>query len=180
MLPRTDLTLGNFLSMMRAISRKMKKNKTRKCRQREQIINKCMISNEIKEIKPNNSSTPFSSKISSLHELEAKGSDVSDLNGFKIYEEFDEYEVLTEFTSTGNTHIFPDIKVYEDLEFQCIREDSIFEDVVFLSSLEIGSDDGDLNDNSYEFINMFGKFKSAERNKLRFKPRSLKCGKTHF
>ena len=121
---------------------------------------------------PQNASTPLNFRVYSLNKNKRKDK-FMDLD-FKIYEDFDEYEYLSHCSSGNTSGDVSGIKIYEDFdqfyEESAEEDEYIFEDVVFLNSLEIY--DEDVND-SYEVVAVrYGD--DITRN--RFRPRTLKTG----
>ena len=133
-------------------------------------------------VEPKNTSTPMNFKIYPLHKNRKKSSESFLQQDFNIYEELKEceYENLSDCNSgfdsfESNSGDLSGIKIYED--FDDFSEDlereelNIFENVVFLNSLEI--DEKDLNDN-YEIVTVKN---SKDVTKARkFRPRTLKTG----
>jgi hypothetical protein len=97
---------------------------------------------------------------------------------FKIYEEFDEYEFLSDCSSGSNSGNLSGIKIYENFdhlgEDSEHEDDSIFENVVFLNNLEI--DEKEVN-NIYEIVTVFD---SETKCKSRFSPRTLQNGVVNY
>ena len=125
---------------------------------------------------PQNASTPLNFKIYSLHKNLEKEKVLD--HDFKIYEDFDEYEYLSHCSSGYTCGDVSGVKIYEDFDqfYEETKEEdeNIFENVVFLNSLEIYEED--IHDR-YEVVAVrYGN--DITRN--RFRPRSLKTGCSSF
>ena len=101
---------------------------------------------------------------------------------FKIYEDFYQYEYLSDFTSSfesvdTNSSDLSGIQIFEDFDdfYEELRREgeNVFEPVAFLNSLEIG--DKDMNDN-YEIVNVK---KGNDEVRRSCRPRTLKTGSTN-
>ena len=136
--------------------------------------------NTFNSVELKNTSTPMNFKIYPLHRSKKTSYESFLQQDFKIYEEFEEYEFLSDFDSGLNSFgnysgDLSGIKIYEDFddfsEELEREEENIFENVVFLNSLEI--DEKDVNDN-YEIVTVMNSKHVAKARK--FRPRTLKTG----
>ena len=161
-------------------SRKQKKSITHEPEKKGSHKNHDISSNELTfhSVEPKNTSTPMNSRIYSLYKGKSNYIQNTLPQDFKIYEEFDEYEYLSDCSSGSNSGNLSGIKIYEDFdqlgEDLEHEDDSIFENVVFLNSLEI--DEKEVN-NSYELVTVID---SMSKLKSRFRPRTLKTGLVNY
>ena len=172
------LKIERSLSKMK--SRKQKKSITFEQEKKGSHTNHDISSNEstFHSVEPKNTSTPMNFIIYSLYKGKNNYIQNTLPQDFKIYEEFDEYEFLSDYSSGSNSGNLSGIKIYEDFEQFCEEseneEKSIFENVVNLNSLEI--DEKEVN-NSYEIVTVTN---SETKLESRFRPRTLKTGVVNY